>query len=587
MKIDLDFGGSPAARRRRRDTRESELENLAAFHREALDHAAIVAVTDAHGTITSVNQKFCDLSGFSEAELIGANHRIVRSGFHDRSFFVDLYRTISRGRVWHGTLCNRSKNGALYWVDTTIVPHRDTQGRIASYTAIRFDVTPLKEAEQRLWNLANVDPLTGLPNRRRVLELMSHAIEAGEPLAIAILDLDHFKEVNDTAGHDAGDALLVHVATQLGDALAEGDAIGRLGGDEFALIVQTSGISVGSRMAEILETLDPSREIVPGFAASASMGFACFPEDGSSAAELLKCADMALYAAKRKGRNRTQRFELAYRTEADRIAGLRSRVRHALAAGEMTLLYQPIISTEAPGEMNFEALLRWDDPKSGRASPAAFLEALEDEHTASEIGRFVVNRALGQIESWTAAGIDFGSIAINATLADFRATGFIESILAAVNSRRIAPERLCVEITEGMLLDRNGGIVKRAVDRLHDAGIRIAFDDFGTGFASLTHLRSLPIDHVKIDRSFIDAVCRDSKDRVIVESVIRLAHRLGLGVVAEGVETKEQLEALRDFGCDRIQGFLIAPALEADEAVSFGRSVDWRLAEPVECHSID
>ncbi len=549
--------------------RLQELAALADFQREALDAAAIVAVTDRAGRITSVNAKFCELSGYCEAELIGANHRILASGEHDRAFFQNLYRTISRGDVWHDVICNRAKCGRLYWVDTTIVPHRDRSG----YTAIRFDVTPQKEAEQRLWRLANVDPLTGLANRRRFLELLAATTREARPFATAILDIDHFKDINDSAGHHAGDQLLIAMGEALRAQLREGDSVGRLGGDEFAVILQGEDArGLKRRLDRMLAAL--ARKSVSGLedhAIQASIGAALYPADGTDVATLLKCADMALYAAKESGRGCARLFKPRYREVADQRAGLRAAMAHAMERQELFILYQPIVNLSGDQPPAFEALLRWRRPDGTVHTPATFGEVFDDEKIAADIGRFVLSRVLAQIDRWQAAGVPFRSIAINATLGDFRSRAFTDQIAESVESGRIRGDQLCVEITEGMLLDRGARAVREAVDRLNALGVEIAFDDFGTGFASLTHLRQLPIDHVKIDRSFIEAICVDGKDRVIVASVIELAHRLGLKVVAEGVEQDAQAQLLRSLDCDSIQGFLIAPALTEQLATDFMR----------------
>lgn len=550
--------------------RLQQLAELADFQRAALNAAAIVAVTDRSGRITSVNSKFCELSGYSEGELIGANHRILASGEHDRAFFQNLYRTIARGDVWHDVICNRAKCGRLYWVDTTIVPHHDRSG----YTAIRFDVTPQKEAEQRLWRLANLDPLTRLANRRRFLELLALATREGRPFATVILDIDHFKDINDSAGHHAGDRLLVAMGDVLATELREGDSVGRLGGDEFAVILQgEDGPSLERRLEGILTNL-AGRTVpgVPDCSIQASIGAALYPGDGKNAASLLKCADMALYAAKDSGRGCARLFKPRYRELADQRAGLRSAIAHAMERGELFILYQPIVNLAGDTPTAFEALLRWRRPDGSIQTPAVFGEVFDDEKISADIGNFVLSEVLGQIDRWQTAGVPFRSIAINATLGDFRARAFVDRIAEAVESGTIRGDQLCVEITEGMLLDRGARAVREAVDRLNALGVEIAFDDFGTGFASLTHLRQLPIDHVKIDRSFIEAICSDGKDRVIVESVIDLAHRLGLKVVAEGVEHDAQAQVLRSLACDSIQGFLIAPALTEQLATDFVRS---------------
>lgn len=556
--------------------RLQQLAALADFQREALDAAAIVAVTDRAGRIKSVNAKFCELSGYSEAELIGANHRILASGEHDRAFFQNLYRTISRGDVWHDVICNRAKCGRLYWVDTTIVPHRDRSG----YTAIRFDVTPQKEAERRLWRLANIDPLTGLANRRRFLQLLASATRAGKPFATAILDIDHFKDINDSAGHHAGDQLLIAMGEALRAELRPSDSVGRLGGDEFAVILHGENAKgLQRRLDRMLAGLARKRvSDVEDHAIQASIGAALYPVDGADVASLLKCADMALYAAKESGRGCARLFKPRYREVADQRAGLRAAIAHAIERQELFILYQPIVNLTGDQPAAFEALLRWRRPEGAIQTPATFGDVFDDERIAADIGKFVLSEVLEQIDRWQAAGVPFRSVAINATLGDFRSRAFVDRIAEAVDSGRIRGEQLCIEITEGMLLDRGARAVREAVDRLNGLGVEIAFDDFGTGFASLTHLRQLPIDHVKIDRSFIEAICIDAKDRVIVESVIDLAHRLGLKVVAEGVEHDAQAQLLRSLDCDSIQGFLVAPALTEQLATDFMRSDNYRTA---------
>lgn len=566
---DLDLNGTCASRQSAKGQLE-EITRLVDFQRDALDAAAIVAVTDRSGNIISANSKFCELSGYSEAELIGANHRIIHSGVHDRAFFANLYKTITRGDIWHDVICNRAKTGKLYWVDTTIVPHPDKSG----YTAIRFDVTPQKEAEQRYWRLANIDPLTQLANRRRFLELLSDATQAGRSFTAAILDLDHFKDVNDTWGHDAGDRVLTKVADLLRNQLGNHiDSVARLGGDEFAMILHDEdGSTAREKISAIIAAIQHDHQAeADHLAMQASIGAAVFPTDGTTAHDLMKCADIALYAAKRSGRGCARMFYPKLQEMIDQRARLRGAIRHAIDNQELFLLYQPIVDLAAGRHLAFEALLRWRRDDGSVQTPATFGEVFDDERVASEIGEFVLNGVLEQIDRWNRTGVPFRSIAINATLGDFRSPAFVDRIIDEIDSGHIQGAQLCVEITEGMLLDKGAKAVRDAIQRLSAVGVDIAFDDFGTGFASLTHLRQLPINHVKIDRSFINAICVNHKDRVIVESVIELAHRLGLKVVAEGVEMCTQAQVLRHLNCDSIQGFLVAPALTEQAAISLAQ----------------
>ncbi|MFP5456234.1 MAG: putative bifunctional diguanylate cyclase/phosphodiesterase [Alphaproteobacteria bacterium] len=553
-----------------------EAENWAAFYREALDEAAIVAVTDTQGTIRSVNRKFCELSGYSEAELIGANHRILRSGFHDPAFFRDLYRTIARGRTWHGEICNRAKDGELYWVDTTIVPHRDLDGRIKSYTAIRFDITPQKQAEERLWRLANVDSLTGLPNRMHFLSDLEMLIggAGNESFAVGLIDVDNFKDINDSLGHAAGDELLKELAQRVQQALDPDDILARLGGDEFALVLRQcpSRSEKTDRIRRIYEALDGPLTLNGEIhRLGVSIGVTHFPEGGRSPGDLLKHADIALYAAKAQGRNSAVYFSDAMREGNARRAALQSSFEHGLLHQQLVVHYQPIVPIE-PGEpVKLEALLRWQHPERGLLSPAVFREAMDDERLVALADRQVLKRVLADIAIWRERGVVVGSVAVNAALGDFKQGRYVEALIDAVRSGQIVPEDVCVEITEDLLIGQHGDRIRTAIELLDGHGFRIAFDDFGTGYASLSHLRDLPVDLVKIDRSFIKALGSNPADHAIVESVILLSHRLGKRVVAEGVETKAQARILRDLGCDYVQGFVASkplPFAEVEGAIA-------------------
>lgn len=551
-------------------------EDRARFYKDALDEAAIVAVTDAKGTILSVNGKFCELSGFSEAELIGANHRILRSGVHDRNYFQHMYRTIARGDVWHGEICNRAKNGKFYWVDTTIVPHRGCEGRIESYTAIRFDITPQKVAEERLWRLANIDALTGLPNRLKFMrdldEIVADRVNHVNGIVVALMDIDHFKDINDSFGHPAGDELLREVGNRIRAALDEGDIIARLGGDEFALIFRNcpTRADKDARVARIFASLAAPMTICDSEQKlSASLGATRFPEEGLCGKDLLKNADIALYSAKAKGRNRAEMFSERMRNVVQRRAELRNRVEAGLRNCEFLVEYQPIVPVSSTTPICMEALLRWRDPRAGRLEPESFAEALNDEGLAALVDAFVLEEVLTQIRAWRMAKIPFGSISVNTTLGDFRTAAYVDRILLALVNAEIEKEDLCIEITEGMVLGRGGSRARVEIERLHVAGFRIAFDDFGTGFASLRHLRDLPIDLVKIDKSFIRSLEDDQADRAVVTSIIELAHRLGKKVTAEGVETNAQAAILELLGCDNIQGYLMSRPLPAEEVPAF------------------
>ena len=555
--------------------------DLAAVYQAALDAAAIVDITDPLGTIISVNDQFCQATGFARGELVGANHRMLRSGEHDWTFFRHMQHEIMLGHVWRGEICNRTKSGDLVWLDTTIVPHRRHNGQIERFIAVRFDVTVRRQAEERLRRLANVDTVTGLPNRnafmRSVDEIIGDTRLTSARVAVGILDVDHFKEINDCLGHGAGDALLHDLALRLRATMERNDEVARLGGDEFGIILRdcASEDAVRQRIARIF-TAFAKPVPVSGSArqVSASLGMAMLPIEETGRHELLKNADIALHEAKANGRGRAELFGEEMQIEVRRRADLREAFQCGLHEGQFVVHYQPIVALEAGAAVGMEALLRWNHPEWGLIRPPQFLEALSDEHLAAQVGCYVIDVTVRQIEAWHRDGIRFSSISINATLGDFRSGRYVDALLAAIAEGRIRPDDIRVEINEDVLMGRGGDCARAEIDRLHAAGVAIAFDDFGTGFASLRHLRDMPVQLVKIDKSFIRAIEHDRADRAIVGNVIALAHELGKTVTAEGVETPEQAAVLRQLGCDLIQGFLVAPAIPADEIEPILRSAD-------------
>jgi diguanylate cyclase (GGDEF)-like protein/PAS domain S-box-containing protein len=549
-------------------TPASMATDLASFYKEALDEAAIVEITDGAGTILSVNEKFCEISGYPRGELIGANHRILRSGLHDRAFFRQMRQEIAAGRVWHGEICNRAKNGELYWVDTTIVPHRHRGGQIERFMAIRFDITARKQAEERLQWQANTDALTGLPNSqsfaRDIDDILASTSATNDRNVIGVLDIDHFREINDSLGPRAGNQLLRELAARLRATIGRGDGIARLGGDAFGLILRdcASEADIHGRVDRIVEAFAAPLSIgETERVLSASVGLVMVPVEGACRVELFKNVDIALHEAKANGRGRVELFGDAMHEEILRRAELRDAFERGLRIGEFIVHYQPIVTLRGNAPVAMEALLRWNHPELGLIRPPQFIEALTDERLAAQVGGYVLREVIAQIGQWRGAGIRFASVAVNATLGDFRSRRFVDTIVAALARDAIAPGDICVEINEDVLVGRGGACARDEIQRLHEAGVAIAFDDFGTGFASLRHLRDLPVDIVKIDKSFIHAIVDDSADRVIVGNVIELAHRLGKSVTAEGVETPAQAKVLETLGCDRIQGFLIAQAI--------------------------
>jgi len=557
---------SPAKAR----TKSGNLNSFASemeFIRYALDSAAIVAMTDVRGTITFVNSKFCEISGYAHEELIGNNHRMLHSGIHDTTFFRRMYRTIAGGRVWHGEICNRRKDGSNYWVDTTIVPHINAAGKVDSYTAIRFDITARHEAEAMLRQIVSVDSLTGIPNRRRFQEHLENVVDLSShdpgQVHLALLDIDTFKEINDTFGHDVGDNLLKVVSERLRKLVKPSVFVARLGGDEFGIVM--TGMADEEALAFMGEVLASLREPVKlGSAATrrctASIGVSSFPKDAGSPDALFKAADMALYRSKALGRDQVQAFVPRLREIAERRSELLHAVETGLDKGQFQLYYQPLVPTNARHPVSLEGLLRWSHPEQGLITPGAFLTDMNDPGLLAAIGLFVVERAFLDMQAMIAKGLPVGRVAINVTNADFRSDAFIDRFFDLSRKIGIAPDRFCIEVTEGVFLDRDYQHLEGHLSRLHEAGVEIALDDFGTGFASLTHLRRMPIDRIKIDRSFISNITANAGDMAIVRGVVDIAHSMGKVVTAEGIETRDQAELLRDLGCDYLQGWYFAKA---------------------------
>lgn len=550
------------------------------FWIDAADEVLIIAVTDPTGKIIYANQRFCEISGYTQHELIGANHRILNSGTHSRAFFEDLFRTIHGGRTWRGEICNRAKNGETYWVATTIIPELDENtGKIRRFVACRFDITEQKLAEQRLREMAITDALTGLKNRRgfqlRFEEMLSQAIESSEDLAIMMIDIDHFKDVNDENGHDRGDFFLKTISDRLLRVLCENDLIARIGGDELAIVLplRRRDATLDDSLQAVRTAIQTAVDLGVGtVSASASIGLAYFPKDGANAGDLIKCADVALYHAKRTGRSRVDRFDATMLDRSKHRITLEKQAFKGLENGEFELFYQPIVSLIGEPVASCEALIRWNNPLSGHLAPSHFFEIFECRRLAALIGEFVMSTVVDQAAAWRADGVACETIKFNTCSADFQAPRFADRLLAKLARAGLGADSVGVEVTEGMFLGQQSDAIRRELKALTEAGVEVSFDDFGTGYASLTHLKELPITRLKIDKSFITNILGDTRDRKIVQGLLSLAQSLGYSVTAEGVETKAQVDLLSKMGCDRIQGYFVSKPMNSRDIAHILRS---------------
>jgi diguanylate cyclase (GGDEF)-like protein/PAS domain S-box-containing protein len=460
-------------------------------------------------------------------------------------------------------------DGSLNIIRWEVRPWYLEDNSIGGMMMLTEEISERKKLEQQLWRLAKLDSLTELPNRlqfnEKLAETLAAAETTGEHFAVGLIDLDRFKETNDILGHAAGDELLKHVAARLDGALKPFGSVARLGGDEFAVMVsaregedwlQQAASAVFASMDEPV-TLNGVRH-----RCTISMGIALFPDDATTSIDLLRNADLALYCAKEQGRDRFRLYAPEMRIAVEKTYRMHQDIQAAIASDSLCLLYQPIISLSGEKPVSFEALLRWNHPQLGRLSPTKFEQVFDDPRTAAEIGKWVINEAVRQISFWEWAGLDFGRVAINATSADFALGGFAEHIGDVLQRYGVAPERICVEVTEHVFLGRGAVGVEDALQKLHEMGVEIALDDFGTGFGSLTHINRFPIDRLKVDKSFVRDMETSPDNMAIVRTIAQLGQSLDLDVTIEGVETESQLTLLRAMGCDSMQGFLFSPPVE-------------------------
>lgn len=477
--------------------------------------------------------------------------------------------------------CCPTATGKPKWWDVVMTPIRDGNGELSGILSISRDCTAEREKAEQLEWASEHDALTSLPNRRafqkRLHAGVLRSMRDGTKLGLLLVDLDHFKSVNDTLGHAAGDAMLKKIARRLRGKLRASDFVGRIGGDEFAIVVEnvTSGADlhlVGEKAAAVLES--PLRVQGRALSGGASIGGALFPDDADNANDLFKLADTALYALKAEGRGGTKLFHSYMRQEAQRVASQLSLARTAITDDTVRPYYQPKVDLLTGRSAGFEALLRWVHATNGLQLPDTIEEAFKDYELASKIGALMQAKVLADMRTWLQAGIDFGRVSINAAPAEFLRDDYAERLLSRLEEYGVPASSLEVEVTEHVLMASGSKYVRRALAELKNAGVTVALDDFGTGYSSLSHLRDFPVDVVKIDKSFVQRMLVDPEISAIVLAVINLAKSLDIVSVAEGIETEGQADMLRAGGCNLAQGYLLGPPIPAEAVGSWNAELD-------------
>lgn len=653
----------------------------------ALDHSSVVAITDEKGVITYVNEKFCTLSQYASSELIGKTHRIVNSGYHPKSFFKEMWETILNGDIWEGDVCNQAKDGSLYWVSTTVVPFFDGQGKPKHYIAIRHDITDRKKAEEELEvalqndfretvknlhnaifkyglntegaiefslfegkiseklgisaeklnnriytrafsteqlkafsdylraglagekaqfeltykgiallvhlspvrsgsmsevvgtaiditdrleaekvieHMAYFDYLTGLPNRRNLQEAVKRLIiTENNSFSIFFLDLDRFKHVNDSLGHQIGDQLLVAVGARLRSCTKEQDLVARLSGDEFIIVVQSDdkdelkviAMTIVDELSQPFKLGNHDVFITP------SIGIALYPEDGNDYNTLMRNADSAMYMAKEEGESKFRFFTSELYDKMMEKSVLEMEIRQGLDKQQFSLHYQPQIELATGKMKGLEALVRWEHPDRGSVPPNRFIPIAEENGFILTLGAWVLREACKQAKSWQVNGFSPLRISVNVSMRQFIQQSFVEDVKKVLMETGLDPIYLNLEITESMMSDVQQCQPKLL--ELEQAGISVSIDDFGTGYSSFLYLSKFPISHLKIDQAFIREL--SNENLMIVKAIIDLAKNLNLNVIAEGVETSEQIHFLKQLHCDEVQGYYYAKPMPSDE----------------------
>ncbi|MDE1942049.1 MAG: EAL domain-containing protein [Betaproteobacteria bacterium] len=567
MSKDVSFSLDNFDRLIRQKSAEDSLRLAASVYQNSGEG---MMITDADNRIMAVNPAFTKITGFTAEEAVGQNPSLLKSGRHDTAFYRNMWQSLHESGSWQGEIWDRRKNGEVYpkWLSINSV--FTEEDRLLHRIALFTDISQQKEFEELIWRQANFDTLTELPNRRMFYDRLEQEIKkshrSGQPLALLFLDIDHFKDVNDNLGHAKGDILLSEAARRLVGCVRETDTVARFGGDEFTIILGelSDPDSVDRICQEILERLAAPFPLGEDLAyVSASIGVTFYPSDATDTDVLLKNADQAMYAAKNLGRNRYSYFTRSMQEHSQSRMRMAIDLRTALESRQFSLVYQPIVDLRNGAVQKAETLVRWFIPGQGAVSPAEFIPVAEHTGIIVDIGDFVFRNAAEQTHRWRNSLHPDFQLSVNMSPVQFKSSmDHNDAWLNHLQSLGLPGNSIVIEITEGMLMDSNDASMERLLV-FRNQGIQVALDDFGTGYSSLSYLKKFDIDFIKIDQSFVHNLGVDASSQALCEAMIMMAHKLGLAIIAEGVETLEQLTFLRASGCDYAQGYYFSKPVTA------------------------
>jgi len=527
-----------------------------------------ILITDKDGLIISVNHTFCEITGYSEAEIYGKNPSILQSGRHDAAFYKKMWKTIENAGQWQGEIYNRKKDGTIYpeWLNITRV--RDEKGEITHYIGMFIDVSDRKKAEEKIKHLAFYDNLTELPNKYTLMQHLRYqcklAVRSDQIMSILMVDLDGFKNINDSLGHVVGDTLLVEVAKRIQSCVPEGELVGRFGGDEFIVVFHQPGETLFLAKDKSIEMARkithqikiPFRVGEHELLISSSTGIVLFPKDGTDADDLIRHADTAMYKAKELGRNTFCFFEQDMDEELNQRIQMETALRSAIEKDQFSVEFQPQVDIGTGNLVGAESLIRWNHPEWGNIAPVEFIQLAEDTGQIIGIGQWVLKTVFQLVADWHDQGVfpEGFRVAVNISPRQFQHVEFIDQVKLFIEVTGVDPQMIEMEVTEGVFISHINDITNKLIE-LKSLGFRISIDDFGTGYSSLNYLKRLPFDSLKIDQSFVRDIPGDINDAAIVKTIIGMAKSLHLTVVAEGVENGVQLQFLQDLGCAYYQGY--------------------------------